>query len=89
MSTRRVLVISGPPQLQPHLMNYAIASFTILALVISITESSPSSRLIFHPTALATEVCQPDDNNASFQLVVQYMSGKGFDFMTSTIKGTL
>jgi hypothetical protein len=34
-------------------------------------------------------VCQPDDNNASLQLVDQYMSGNGFGFMTSTSKCTL
>jgi hypothetical protein len=34
-------------------------------------------------------VCQPDNDNASLQLVTQYMSGNGFGFMTSTNKGTL
>jgi hypothetical protein len=34
-------------------------------------------------------VCQPDDHDASLQLVAQYMSGNGFSFMTSTSKGTL
>jgi hypothetical protein len=34
-------------------------------------------------------VCQPDDNNASLQLVAQYMSRNGFDFMTLTRRGTL
>jgi hypothetical protein len=34
-------------------------------------------------------VFHPDDDNASLQLVVQYMSGYGFGFMTSTSKGTL
>jgi hypothetical protein len=35
-------------------------------------------------------VCQPDDNNnASLQLVAQYMSGNQFDFMISTSNGTL
>ncbi len=34
-------------------------------------------------------VCQPDDDSTSLQLVAQYMSGNGFDFMTSTCKGTI
>jgi hypothetical protein len=34
-------------------------------------------------------VCQPDDNDTSLQLVAQYMSGNGFELMTSTSKGTL
>jgi hypothetical protein len=34
-------------------------------------------------------VCQPDDDDASLQLVAQYMSGNGFGFMTLTSKATL
>jgi hypothetical protein len=34
-------------------------------------------------------VCQPDDNNASLQLVAQYMSGNGFGFMMLTSNGKL
>jgi hypothetical protein len=34
-------------------------------------------------------VCQPDDDDASLQLVAQYMSGNGFGLMASTSKGTL
>jgi hypothetical protein len=34
-------------------------------------------------------VCQLDDNNASLQLVAQYMAGNGYGFMTLTSKGTL
>jgi hypothetical protein len=34
-------------------------------------------------------ICQPDDNYTSLQLVAQYMSGNGFELMTSTSKGTL
>jgi hypothetical protein len=34
-------------------------------------------------------ICQHDGNDASLQLVSQYMSGKGFGFMTPTSKGTL
>jgi hypothetical protein len=34
-------------------------------------------------------VCQPDDDDASLQLVAHYMSGNGFDFMTSTSQGKL
>jgi hypothetical protein len=50
------------------------------------------------PTVLHTDflsqgfgyiLCHPDNNNASLQLVAQYMSRNGFDFMTSTSKGTL
>ncbi len=51
-STRRVLAISGPPQPQRHMMNYSIAFFAILAFVVSITESSPSSGQTFCPKAL-------------------------------------
>jgi hypothetical protein len=56
MSTHPVLVISGPPQPQQqwHLMNYAIAFFTILAFFVSITKSSPSFEQTFHPKALVT-----------------------------------
>ncbi len=54
MSTRCMLVISGPPQPQPHLMNYAIAFFAILAFIVLITESSPSSGQTFCPKAFTT-----------------------------------
>ena len=34
-------------------------------------------------------VCQPDDDDASLQLIAKYMSGNGFGFMTLTSNGTL
>ena len=34
-------------------------------------------------------VCQPDDDDISLELVANFMSGNGFDFLTKTGKGTL
>jgi hypothetical protein len=46
-------------------------------------------RINFLSQGFGYVVCQPDNDNASLQLVAQYISGNGFGLMTSTSKGTL
>jgi hypothetical protein len=87
MSIRCMLVISGPLQPQPHLMNYPIA-FHNPCLCHFNHRKLTILRTDFLSQGFGYAVCQPDDNNASLQLVAQCMSKNGFGLM-STSKGTL